>query len=95
MASVLVANWVISFAGVMAFIFSDLIVIPVVRISAKYFGWKLAFYIVGVFALLGILPEGSNKVAGGDAFAIDYTFFLNLAFLALAAVLVWLHVSSQ
>ena len=38
-----------SFAGIMAFIFSDLVVFPVVRISAQYFGWKMALYIVGVF----------------------------------------------
>ncbi len=39
----------VSFAGIMAFIFSDLVVFPVVRISAQYFGWKMALYIVGVF----------------------------------------------
>mgnify|MGYP006274249653 CR=1 FL=1 len=39
----------VSFAGIMAFIFSDLVVFPVLRISASYFGWKMAAYIVGVF----------------------------------------------
>ena len=33
----------------MAFIFSDLVVFPVLRIQAKYYGWKMAFYILGVF----------------------------------------------
>lgn len=33
----------------MAFIFSDLVVFPVLRIQAKYYGWKMAFYIMGVF----------------------------------------------
>jgi uncharacterized membrane protein YraQ (UPF0718 family) len=62
----------VSFAGVMAFIFSDLVVFPVLRISAGYFGWRMAVYILGVFLLclvtvslalhasfgwLGILPE--------------------------------------
>lgn len=98
----------VSFAGVMAFIFSDLVVFPVVRISSQYFGWKLALYIVAVFfaaltltalllhggfALLGLLPDAA---ASGDpsegAFAIDYTFFLNLAFLLVTAALVWVHV---
>lgn len=66
----------VSFAGIMAFIFSDLVVFPVVRISAEYYGWKLALYIVGVFfvaavatalvlhagfALLGLLPEGAQQ----------------------------------
>jgi uncharacterized membrane protein YraQ (UPF0718 family) len=110
LAAVLVASGAISFAGVMAFIFSDLIVIPVVRISAQYFGWRLALYIVAVFfasivataltlhaafALLGILPQGGAQTMSDDRFAIDYTFFLNIAFLALAAVLVWLHVSGN
>lgn len=72
LASILYANGV-SFAGIMAFIFSDLVVFPVLRISAKYFGWKMAYYILGVFLvsliatalllhygfdLLGILPKG-------------------------------------
>lgn len=74
LASVLFANGV-SFAGVMAFIFSDLVVFPVIRINAKYYGWKLALYIVGVFlaalvatailmhygfAILGLLPESTQ-----------------------------------
>jgi len=48
LAAVLFANGV-SFAGVMAFIFSDLVVFPVLRIQAKYYGWKMALYILGVF----------------------------------------------
>ena len=65
----------VSFAGVMAFIYSDLVVFPVVRISAQYFGWRLALYIVAVFfaaltvtalvlhggfELLGIIPESAS-----------------------------------
>ncbi len=67
----------VSFAGVMAFIFSDLVVLPVLRINAKYYGWKMAFYILGLllaalvatsllmhygFLTLGFLPEtGSGR----------------------------------
>ena len=29
----------------MAFIFSDLIVLPVLKINARYYGWKMALYI--------------------------------------------------
>ncbi|WP_114416291.1 permease [Marinospirillum perlucidum] len=36
----------VSFAGVMAFIFSDLVVLPILRINARYYGWKLALYIL-------------------------------------------------
>ena len=48
LAAVLFGNGV-SFAGIMAFIFSDLVVFPVLRIQAKYYGWKMALYIMGVF----------------------------------------------
>jgi len=43
----------VSFAGVMAFIFSDLVVLPVLRIQAKYYGWKMALYLMAV--LLAVL----------------------------------------
>jgi uncharacterized membrane protein YraQ (UPF0718 family) len=39
----------VGFAGVMAFIFSDLVVFPVLRISSRYFGLGMALYILGVF----------------------------------------------
>lgn len=51
LAAVLYENGV-SFAGVMAFIFSDLVVLPVLRIQAQYYGWKMALYILGVFLLI-------------------------------------------
>src|SRR6056297_3433186 len=39
LAGLLFANGV-SVAGVMAFIFSDLVVFPVIRVHAEYYGWK-------------------------------------------------------
>ncbi len=78
LAGVLFASGV-SFAGIMAFIFSDLVVFPVLRISARYFGWKMALYILAVFlvciitaslamhtgfAALGMLP-GRQAVKTG------------------------------
>ena len=51
LAAVLFSNGV-SFAGIMAFIFSDLVVFPVLRIQAKYYGWKVALYILGVFLVI-------------------------------------------
>ena len=51
LAAVLNGNGV-AFAGIMAFIFSDLVVIPVLRINAKYYGWKMALYILAVFLLV-------------------------------------------
>lgn len=104
LAAVLYSNGV-SFAGVMAFIFSDLVVFPVLRIQAKYYGWRMALYILGVFlavlvgaamimhygfAALGILPDPADArgITEREFFAVDYTLFLNLAFLVLSAVFV-------
>lgn len=42
----------VSFAGVMAFVFSDLVVLPVLRIHAQYYGWRMALYILGVFLVI-------------------------------------------
>jgi hypothetical protein len=42
----------VSFAGIMAFIFSDLVVFPVLRIQARYYGWRMALYILGVFLVI-------------------------------------------
>jgi len=44
----------VSFAGVMAFIFSDLVVFPVLRINSMYYGWKMAFYILALL-LIGLV----------------------------------------
>ncbi|WP_149304636.1 permease [Pareuzebyella sediminis] len=96
----------VSFAGVMAFIFSDLVVFPVLRINARYYGWKMSLFIlfllfsslIGASLLLhyafdwfGILPDPSQvKIQDSDFFKINYTFFLNLTFLAISAYLVYL-----
>jgi uncharacterized membrane protein YraQ (UPF0718 family) len=104
LAAVLYGNGV-SFAGIMAFIFSDLVVFPVLRIQASYYGWKMAIYILGVFlvvlvatalilhygfALFGLLPDAGSaqSVTERTFFAVDYTLFLNLAFIALSAAFV-------
>lgn len=111
LAAVLFGNGV-SFAGIMAFIFSDLVVLPVVRIQASYYGWKMALYIMGVFlvvlvaaslilhyafAAFGLLPDPSaaKAVTDREFFKVDYTLFLNLAFLALSGVfLFWKSVTA-
>ena len=93
----------VSFAGVMAFIFSDLVVLPVLRIQAKYYGWRFALYVLGVlvaatiamhygFQFAGLLPDPATakSVTERDFFQIDYTFFLNLGFIAVTlAFLAW------
>ena len=96
----------VSFAGVMAFIFSDLVVFPVLRINAKYYGWKMSFFILFLlftaligtslalhdsFDLLGMLPDPSQvKIQDKEHFKIDYTFYLNIAFLTISGYLIYL-----
>jgi hypothetical protein len=91
----------VSFAGIMAFIFSDLVVFPVLRIMSRYFGWKMAAYVLGVFLVCivastlamhlgfkaaGILPKKESVQAKrkepAERFKLDYTFYLNMGFLA-------------
>jgi len=96
----------VSFAGVMAFIFSDLVVFPVLRINAKYYGWKMSLFILFLlFAslivaslllhygldLFSLLPQGTEKsIVNQEHFKLDYTFFLNIAFIIVSGILVYL-----
>ncbi len=96
----------VSFAGVMAFIFSDLVVFPILRINAKYYGWKMSFFILFLlftsligaslllhygFDLFGALPDPSSvKIQESEYFKIDYTFWLNMAFLVISGYLIFL-----
>ncbi len=103
LATVLNQNGVL-FAGIMGFIYSDLMVPPLVHINAKYYGWKVALYIAGVmfvsivitalllnglFSFLDIVPESRRVVSEITQFKIDYTFWMNLVFVWIAGWLVW------
>ncbi|MHB8532693.1 MAG: permease [Solirubrobacteraceae bacterium] len=72
----------ISFAGVLAFLFADLIVLPIIAIYRKYYGTKFALRIValmfvtmvvaalivdGLFSGLGLIPTGPRP-SRGDIF---------------------------
>ncbi|MDJ0389049.1 permease [Roseomonas sp. E05] len=95
-----------SLGGVMAFLGADLVAATVVWVHAKYYGWRYALYLSALlyvcmvaagisvhylFALAGMMPDQRPALDEMVRFAIDYTFFLNLAFLAAAAILVWLN----
>lgn len=103
LATVLNENGVL-FAGIMGFIYSDLMVPPLVHINAKYYGWRVALYIAGImfisivitalilnglFSLLGIVPDSQRAIAEITKFKIDYTFWMNLIFVWIAAWLAW------
>lgn len=97
-------NGGISFGGVIAFIFADLIVIPVLNIYRKYYGLKMAailfvtFYIAmagaafaveAVFGILGLIPQERTAQVVEASIAWNYTTWLNVIFLGLAGLLVW------
>src|SRR5438874_3368047 len=93
----------ISFGGVVAFIFADLIVLPVLDIYRRYYGGKVALYILGtfypamaaagysveiLFGALGIIPTNHAVGALTQGPAWNYTTVLNIVFLVVAAALV-------
>lgn len=97
-------NGGVLFAGIMGFIYSDLMVPPLVHINAKYYGWRIAVYVAGVmyvsivitalalyysFDLLNLTPQSAKSVKEITQFKIDYTFFMNIVFTLLAGALVW------
>jgi uncharacterized protein len=96
----------ISFAGVMAFIFADLIVLPIVAIYRKYYGWQFALRITalmfvtmviaallvdGLFSAAGLIP--TTRPSREDIFGtigLDYKLILNLVGLIVFAALFYL-----
>lgn len=101
----------VSFAGVMAFIFSDLVVFPVLRINAKYYGWKMSLFILSLlftaliitslvlhysFDVLDLIPDLSEtQITDKDHFQFNYTFFMNIGFLVISGILVYLGFFSK
>jgi uncharacterized protein len=96
-------NGGISFGGVVAFIFADLIVLPVLDIYRRYYGWKVAAYLLVtfyatmvaaglavelLFGAVGLIPEQRTAKVLEASITWNYTTILNLVFLALATVLV-------
>jgi uncharacterized membrane protein YraQ (UPF0718 family) len=95
-------NGGISFGGVVAFIFADLIIIPILVIYRKYYGTAMMFTLLGIFYAtmvaggyiveflfggLGLIPaERAAKVAD-TGIQWNYTTVLNIIFLLLAAAL--------
>ena len=98
----------ISFAGVMAFIFADLIVLPIILAYRKYYGTRFALRITGLmyvtmviaailidllFSALGLIPD--TRPSTDDVFGsieVNYKLVLNLFGLAIFASLMWLTV---
>jgi uncharacterized membrane protein YraQ (UPF0718 family)/YHS domain-containing protein len=93
----------ISFAGVIAFIFADLIVLPIIAIYRKYYGTAYTVRIValmfvtmvtaaiivdGLFSGAGLIPHVRPTRSGiFGSIHVDYKLFTNIAGVAVFAVL--------
>ena len=97
-------NGGISFGGVLAFIFADLLILPILDIYRRYYGWRMAGFIFATFyatmVAAGLIVEflfqglGLERTARNAKVVMahvswNYTTYLNIVFLALAALLIW------
>jgi uncharacterized protein len=96
----------ISFAGVIAFVFADLIVLPIIAIYTKYYGRAFAARITllmfvtmvigalvvdAIFGGIGLIPHlHPTRATVFGSIGLDYKLFLNILALAVAAGLLWL-----
>jgi hypothetical protein len=96
----------ISFSGVLAFLFADLIVLPIVAIYRKYYGTAFALRITAlmlvamvvaalvvgaIFSALGLVPE--TRPSADDVFGsveLNYKLVLNVVALGVFAALIGL-----
>jgi uncharacterized membrane protein YraQ (UPF0718 family) len=96
-------NGGISFGGVIAFIFADLLILPILNIYRKYYGAKMALVLLGtfyvamvgagylvelIFGVTGLIPTQRSATVMQEGISWNYTTWLNIVFLVVAAVLV-------
>ena len=97
-------NGGISFGGVISFIFADLIILPILVIYRKYYGTKMMLFILAtfyvtmvtagyavelIFGAAGLIPTARNAKVLNPMISWDYTTYLNIVFIAAAAILIW------
>ena len=96
-------NGGISFGGVVAFLFADLIVLPILDIYRKYYGLKVSVFLLAIFYVsmalaalavefifgaLNLIPQQRSAQIVEESIHWNYTTVLNIIFLMLAVVLV-------
>ena len=96
----------IAFGGVISFLFADLITFPLLMIYRRYYGTRLMLAMLAVFwavmSAAGLITEVVFRAAGlvpatrpaaiaAPSFSLDYTTWLNIAFLAVFALLYWAY----
>ena len=95
-------NGGISFGGVVAFIFADLLILPILVIYRKYYGTRMMLFILAtfyatmvaagylielIFGGLGLIPAGRHAKVIEASVQWNYTTVLNIIFLLAAAAL--------
>jgi uncharacterized membrane protein YraQ (UPF0718 family) len=96
-------NGGISFGGVIAFIFADLIILPILNIYRKYYGTRMMLTLLGtfyvamaaagylielLFGVTNLTPTTRSATVMQSEISWNYTTWLNIAFLVIAALLV-------
>ena len=96
-------NGGLSFGGVVAFLYADLIIVPILLIYRKYYGTRMMLVLLGVFyvsmvitgyvveivfGLAGLVPDPGSAHVGESGISWNYTTWLNLAMGSLAVALV-------
>ena len=96
----------ISFGGVVAFVFADLIALPLLFVYRKQYGGRMALRLLGLFWLvmsaaglvteklfnaIGWVPSARPGVVVGDTLRWDWTTYLDIAALVAFAGLYWLY----
>ncbi len=96
-------NGGISFGGVLAFIFADLLVFPILDIYRKHYGWRMAGFLLATFYVtmagaglivefvfdgLGLARTERNAKVQTASVHWNYTTVLNIVLLGLAALLI-------
>jgi uncharacterized protein len=97
-------NGGISFGGVLAFIFADLIILPILDIYRRYYGTRMALFLLGsfyatmvlaalavelLFKALGLTPTARDAKVEMATLSWNYTTFLNIIFLSFAGALIY------
>ena len=102
-------NGGISFGGVIAFIYADLVILPILNIYRKYYGTRMMLTLLGtfyaamvaagylielLFGTTNLIPKQRNATVMQAAISWNYTTWLNIAFLVIAAILIARFITS-
>src|SRR5208337_4590510 len=96
-------NGGISFGGVIAFIYADLLILPILNIYRKYYGTRMMLTLLGtfyaamvsagylielLFGTMHLIPTQRSATVMQAAISWNYTTWLNIGFLVMAAILI-------